>query len=671
MTNERGITPPPSFSTLTPIPSSNELPPINVSTFTTRTPENTPLTNHASTSANRDPMISLAFVEANYKVLESLSRECRRRKRNEDLCTKLEYFSEEYDKEREMEPRPIRNRKSTPVLSMRSPRARRQRERMVDFEDIPNRYGSMVERNFEGRRPLGLGADNNGSQRMNLPTLLVAHLRRSENGQLLQSSLTFVNKGPQSSINTGGNLPPNDPTSCVTPFVHWIEDYPLLDRLKMPSYVGSYDGTRDPDNYLHLFEGAIRMQKWVMPVACHMFTYTLKDSARIWWNSQKAGSILKYEDLKAKFRSHFSQQKKFTKMHLAVHNIKQREGESTRAFVTRNLVEFLSMDLPTTYKGLMEKTYTWIEAREVATNGAPNDRREGFDRSRKNPSWDNNKGQKNRDRFFPYRGSNHGLLSNLSKSLREILATEKVVKTFEQPPRLPRSRRSWDMSKYCHFHEDYGHNTNQCQELRHQIKEPEKSGQLAHLVKGIKKESKDNRALKRKSVEESVDRVKEITFPPVSSINSSDPVIIKARISERQVSRVYMDSGSSCEVIYENCFLKLKPSIRTVMQRMGIVVYTIHGAIKFHTPRGIGTVFLTRKSDKAREEQKKLKGTPQKATKDILGCADTKETIVVNEEYLEQTIVIGRQLPTSFKMKLHGLLRANTDVFAWTYAHMK
>ncbi|GKB90520.1 putative reverse transcriptase domain-containing protein [Tanacetum coccineum] len=53
------------------------------------------------------------------------------------------------------------------------------------------------------------------------------------------------------------------------------------DGLKMPSHVGSYDGKGDPDNFLHLFEGAIRMQKWLMPVASHMFTYTLKDSARI------------------------------------------------------------------------------------------------------------------------------------------------------------------------------------------------------------------------------------------------------------------------------------------------------------------------------------------------------------------------------------------------------
>ena len=67
------------------------------------------------------------------------------------------------------------------------------------------------------------------------------------------------------------------------------------------------------------------MQKWAMPVACHMFTYTLRDSARIWWNGQNLGSIINLDDLKAKFRSHFSQQKKFTRTHLMVHNIKQKE----------------------------------------------------------------------------------------------------------------------------------------------------------------------------------------------------------------------------------------------------------------------------------------------------------------------------------------------------------
>ncbi|GKE84849.1 hypothetical protein Tco_1558591 [Tanacetum coccineum] len=179
------------------------------------------------------------------------------------------------------------------------------------------------------------------------------------------------------------------------------------------------------------------MQKWLMPLACHMFTYTLKDFARILWNSQKTGSILNYEDLKAKFWSHFSQQKKFTKTHLAILGL--HEEQQISGFVhglrTRSLVEHLSTDLPSTYKGLMEKTYTWVEAKEVATNGVSNDQRDGFERSKK-ISWDNNRGQKNKDKLSPYRGPNHGLLPSLSKSLREILAMEKAARSFEPPSKM-------------------------------------------------------------------------------------------------------------------------------------------------------------------------------------------------------------------------------------------
>ncbi|GKC08123.1 hypothetical protein Tco_0999733 [Tanacetum coccineum] len=226
-----------------------------------------------------------------------------------------------------------------------------------------------------------------------------------------------------------------DSASFVTPFVRWIKDYPLPDGLKMPSHIGSYDGKWDPDNFLHLFKGVIRMQKWLMPVACHMFTYTLKDSARIWWNSKKIGSILKYEDLKAKFRYTDD-----TLQILGLHE-EQRISSFIHGLRTRSLVEHLSTDLPSTYKGLMEKTYTWVEAREVATNGASNDRRDSFEWSKKS-SWDNNRGQKNKDRFSPYWVPNHGLLPSLSKSPKEILATKKAARSFEPPPKMFGSKQS-------------------------------------------------------------------------------------------------------------------------------------------------------------------------------------------------------------------------------------
>ncbi|GKB29859.1 hypothetical protein Tco_0869260 [Tanacetum coccineum] len=228
--------------------------------FAATTPGNTPFAYRASTSTDPTPMISLAFIEANYEILESLLRDRRRQIRNEDLRTELEYFSEDYDEEREMKLRPERTRSWS-------------RGKRKAGDKPPPTFGSP--------------------------------LRKERIWPTSATSLTSVHGGRQSSINIGGNIPPNglfaDPTGSVTPFVRWIEDYPLPDGLKMPSHVGSYDGNGDPDNFLHLFEGAIRMQKWLMPVACHMFTYTLKDSVRIWWNSQKVGSSLIYEYLKAKF----------------------------------------------------------------------------------------------------------------------------------------------------------------------------------------------------------------------------------------------------------------------------------------------------------------------------------------------------------------------------------
>ncbi|GJZ63069.1 hypothetical protein Tco_0619490 [Tanacetum coccineum] len=314
--------------------------------------------------------------------------------------------------------------------------------RVVEFEDAPNRDGCKVERESEGRRPLERRVEDNGNLEVNLPLLLAVHLVRNENCQPLQSTLTSVYGCHQPSTNSRGNLPPNythlshnapffilnclqpsnghvptyvnpnfqsnagmtycqppsypshaqggnpsfrrasayhpyrgyalqapmsnygptnygpiDSTGCVTQFVHWIKDCPLPEGLKMP------------------FIWVPTMEKGTPTTIC--------TSLKVSFNGQKACSVVNYKDLKAKFQSHFNQQKKITKTHLAVHNIKQRDVKSTRAFVTRytddtlqilglhkeqrisgfvhgvktrSLVELLSTDLPTTYKGLMEKT---------------------------------------------------------------------------------------------------------------------------------------------------------------------------------------------------------------------------------------------------------------------------------------------------------------------------
>ncbi|GKA56958.1 reverse transcriptase domain-containing protein [Tanacetum coccineum] len=256
------------------------------------------------------------------------------------------------------------------------------------------------------------------------------------------------------------------------------------------------------------------------------------------------------------------------------------------------------------------------------------------------------------------------------------------------------------MSKYCHFHEDYGHDTNDCRQLRNHIEEAVKSGQLTHLVKGIKKEKvkasenqqtegkkdksttpaeapilmiRQDESYTKNKFEGLTTESKEITFPSGGSYSSA-PVVIKAKVFGREVNRVHMDSGSSCKVIYEHCFMKLKPCIRasketppltrketldfvivksdspynmllgrTAMQKIEIMVSTFTGPSNSTSPEGLVWYFRHIESDKIKERMKKVRETPPvKQVKK--GC--------------------------SAALRLRDLLRANADVFAWTYADM-
>ncbi|GKB39607.1 reverse transcriptase domain-containing protein [Tanacetum coccineum] len=176
--------------------------------------------------------------------------------------------------------------------------------------------------------------------------------------------------------------------------------------------------------------------------------------------------------------------------------------------------------------------------------------------------------------------------------------------------------------------------------------------------------SRKDHTPKRKSAEEPINGLGEITFPPVSRVNnSSDPIIIKAYISKREVNRVYMDSGSSCEVIYEHYFLKLKPSIRLI--RVDSKVPLVAFSREHSWPLEEVPLEIT-----IEERTKKPREMCSKIMRNVLSCGDAEEKIIVNTKYPEKTVVIRKQLPIGIKEKLRDLLIVNIDVFAWTYAHM-
>ncbi|GJV85903.1 reverse transcriptase domain-containing protein [Tanacetum coccineum] len=145
-----------------------------------------------------------------------------------------------------------------------------------------------------------------------------------------------------------------------------------------------------------------------------------------------------------------------------------------------------------------------------------------------------------------------------------------------------------DPSKYCEFHSDTGHNTNECMQLRKQIDEMIKAGKLSQFIKELKQNDKPKAPKKGEAsgkdkpltilmiqpwervakprITQSFSPETAMSFPPLSEEDGTEsPMIVEVEMGGHFVHRVYIDGGASSEVLYEHCFIKLRKEIRDQM----------------------------------------------------------------------------------------------------------
>nr|GEW55459.1 reverse transcriptase domain-containing protein [Tanacetum cinerariifolium] len=103
----------------------------------------------------------------------------------------------------------------------------------------------------------------------------------------------------------------------------------------MPNNVKTYDGTRDLEDYVNIFQAATHMKRWAMTTWCHMFNSTLIGVVRVWFDELPPESLVSYKYLKAAFLAYFIQQEKYVKDPMKIHNIKQKDGETIEDFMER------------------------------------------------------------------------------------------------------------------------------------------------------------------------------------------------------------------------------------------------------------------------------------------------------------------------------------------------
>ncbi|GJV92177.1 reverse transcriptase domain-containing protein [Tanacetum coccineum] len=377
------------------------------------------------------------------------------------------------------------------------------------------------------------------------------------------------------------------PWTCedVDPFTPRIRNFRSSRKTRMPNNVKTYDGTGDPKDHLKVFQAATQVEHWAMPTWCHMFNSTLIGAARVWFDELPAESIDGYKDLKAAFLSYFMQQKKYVKDPVEIHNIKQKDGETIEEFMERfktktgrikgapkciRISGFMhGVNNPELTKRLNERVPKTME--EMMTTTAAFIRGETAAASKKKPREG--------------RGSNK--FTPLTRTPKEIFTAEAAKFKPPAPMVTPLEKRS-DSSKLCEFHNDKGHSTDEYVQLKKQIEELVRAGKLSQFVKGIRQEKDQQRPGKkdfsakdkvaaiymiqswqrvtRQKVTQSFDRIREIVFPPLTANERAEgPLVIEAEIGGHTVHRMYVDGGSSMEVLFEHCFNRLWPEIQSQM----------------------------------------------------------------------------------------------------------
>ncbi|GJT29069.1 hypothetical protein Tco_0909344 [Tanacetum coccineum] len=233
----------------------------------------------------------------------------------------------------------------------------------------------------------------------------------------------------------------------------------------------------DPEDHLKIFQATAKTERWAMPTWYHMFNSTLTGNAR---------------------------QKKYIKHPVEIHNIKQRDRESTKEFVRRyklecrdvkgalecikiagfmheitnpELIKRLHDKIPNLVDEMMRITTTFLRGEVAASN---RERKKSF------PSWKQQEaGHKQNFKKGGFRNQQRterkqDRFTLLTKTPKEIPALDKGK--FKPPPPMTTPVEKRNASKFCEFHGEVGHTTDECMHLKRQIEEMLKAEKLSNYV---------------------------------------------------------------------------------------------------------------------------------------------------------------------------------------------
>ncbi|XP_017416493.1 uncharacterized protein LOC108327283 [Vigna angularis] len=274
---------------------------------------------------------------------------------------------------------------------------------------------------------------------------------------------------------------------------------------KTPPILDKYDGSADPDNHLRTFCNSMAFYTDSDLIMCRAFSLSLKEEALEWYHTLPPNSVDCFATVEDLFRRQYASNRKQEITPVDLINTKQEKGETLKAFMKRytetarrvrevdqsfiinNLpscmrpgyfAEKLYARPPKTMEELQDRTTEFIRMEEMRlTQKKRQQEREagGSGKDGKRPFGNNDK---NKEFPRPFKFHHYTTLNTpRAKVLEEACRAELIT-----PLRKP-SPRNADKRRNCRYHQNHGHDTEDCITVKNEIESLIRAGHLQRYVK--------------------------------------------------------------------------------------------------------------------------------------------------------------------------------------------
>ncbi|XP_011075625.1 uncharacterized protein LOC105160057 [Sesamum indicum] len=290
-----------------------------------------------------------------------------------------------------------------------------------------------------------------------------------------------------------------------SPFCNQILTEIVPPHFRMPD-LPKYDGTKDPLEHLAAFDMVMNLYGQSSPINAKLFVTTLTGKAQEWFITLPPGSIESHEQLTQKFQFHFASKRKQKRSATHLFTIRQQDNEALKTFMGRfnnetlevpdlridmvvsilihglkkgAFASALARDPPSDVEQLMSMAQKYIDEEEM---NALKDGEWRFEEGRDRRHYEKEERQPRHEwNREPFQRKYHKYTPlNTTRAKALLMVERKDVLRWPKPTRVTPSKKH--SSKYCRFHRERGHDTEECYQLKDEIERLIRQGYFKDLI---------------------------------------------------------------------------------------------------------------------------------------------------------------------------------------------